>query len=165
MGPRLPGILRRVGPWAPALSWAMLISYASTDAFSASHTSVIILPALHWLFPFASAETLERTHFFIRKTAHFSEYFVFSLFLMRGMRGNDHGWKLGWAIWALAIAAGYSVLDEYHQSFVPSRGASPWDSLLDTAGAAAAQIVLWSWIRFYARHLIHGRDEKVTGDL
>jgi VanZ family protein len=148
------GVLRRLGPWVPALSWAILISIASTDAFSATHTSHIILPALHWLFPMASPEALERAHFFIRKTGHVSEYFLFSLFLMRGMRGNDHGWKLRWAIWALLIAAGYSALDEYHQSFVPSRGASPWDSLLDTTSAAVAQIVLWLWIRFHARHLI-----------
>jgi VanZ family protein len=143
----------------PALSWAILISYASTDAFSASHTSVFIIPALHWLFPFASAETLERVHFFIRKTAHFSEYFLFSLFLMRGVRGNDHGWKLRWAIWAVLIAAGYSALDEFHQSFVPSRGASPWDSLLDATGAAAAQVVLWLWIRSHARHMIDGQKK------
>jgi VanZ family protein len=46
------------------------------------------------------------------------------------------------------IATGYSALDEFHQSFVPSRTASPWDSLLDTAGAATAQFVLWLWFRF-----------------
>ena len=140
--------LRRLVPWIPAFLWAILISFASTDAFSASHSSRIILPLLHWLFPFANAETLEQMHFFIRKSAHFFEYFVFSIFLMRGMRGNDHGWKLRWAIWALAIAAGYSALDEFHQSFVPSRTSSPWDSLLDTTGAAAAQIALWLRIRW-----------------
>jgi VanZ family protein len=135
-----------------------LISFASTDAFSASHTSVIIIPALHWLFPFASAETLERAHFLIRKSAHLTEYFMFSLFLMRGVRGNDHGWKLRWAIWALLIATGYSALDEFHQSFVPSRTASPWDSLLDTVGATAAQVCLWLWIR------LHARRGEVAGD-
>ncbi len=36
-----------------------------------------------------------------------------------------------------------AALDEFHQSFVPSRTASPWDALLDTTGAAAAQIFLW----------------------
>jgi VanZ family protein len=144
------GFLRRLVPWVPALFWAILISYASTDAFSSSHTSVIIIPALHLLFPHAGAETLERMHFFIRKSAHFAEYFIFSLFLMRGVRGNDHGWKLRWAILALIIAAGYSALDEFHQSFVPSRTASPWDSLLDTTGAAAAQFLLWVWIRLRA---------------
>ena len=158
MGPAIQVLLRRLGPWVPALLWAILISYASTDAFSASHTSRFIIPVLHLLFPFASAETLERAHFVIRKTAHFSEYFIFSLFLMRGMRGRDHGWKLRWAIWAVVIAAAYSALDEYHQSFVPSRTASPWDSMIDTTGAVAAQVLLWLWIWSHARHLMEKRD-------
>jgi VanZ family protein len=127
--------------------WAVLISIASTDLFSESHTSRFIIPALHAVLPFASLETLGRVHFTIRKLAHFTEYFIFSLLLMRGMRGRNHGWKVQWAIWALVIAAGYSVLDEYHQLFVPSRTASPWDSLLDTTGAAAAQIALYLWVR------------------
>jgi VanZ family protein len=158
VGRALQGLFRRVGPWVPALLWATLISYASTDAFSAAHTSEFIIPALHWLFPFATVEALEHVHFLIRKSAHFSEYFIFSLFLMRGMRGSDHGWKLRWAIWAVAIAAGYSALDEYHQSFVPSRTASPWDSLIDTTGAVAAQVLLGLWIWFHARHLME-KDE------
>ena len=153
MGPALQRFLRRSGPWVPAFLWAIVISYASTDSFSANHTSVFIIPVLHWLFPSASPETLERLHILIRKTSHFSVYFIFSLLLMRGVRGSGQGWKLQWAIWAVVIATGYSALDEYHQSFVPSRGSSPWDSLIDTTGAAAAQILLWLWGRFHARHL------------
>jgi VanZ family protein len=135
-------------PWLPVVAWAILISWASTDAFSASHTSQFIIPALHWLFPHASADTLDRWHFFIRKTAHFTEYFVFSFLLLRAIRGEHRGWQIRWAIAALAIAAGYSALDEFHQSVVPSRTASPWDSLLDTTGAATAQVLLWLWFRF-----------------
>ena len=139
----------RLRPWVPAIVWAIIISWASTDMFSASHTSVIVIPLLRALFPHASLETIERLHFFIRKLGHFTEYFLFSLFLFRGARGRNDGWQLRWAIWALAIAAGYSALDEFHQSFVPSRTASPWDSLLDTTDAAAGQIVLgfWHWLR------------------
>ena len=84
-------------------------------------------------------------HFAIRKSAHLTEYFIFSLFFCTALRGKERGWTLRWAIWAIAIAAGYAALDEFHQSFVPSRTASPWDSLLDTVGASAAQIVLWLW--------------------
>jgi VanZ family protein len=159
VGPALQGFVRRFGPWIPALLWAILISYASTDAFSNSHTATYIIPLLHWLFPSASNETLDRMEFFIRKSAHFTEYFIFSLLLMRGMRGHDHGWKIRWAIWAIVIAAGYSALDEFHQSFVPSRTASPWDSLLDTTGATVAQVVLWLWIWLRAR-----QGQRVTGD-
>jgi VanZ family protein len=137
--------------WLPAIVWAGMISWASTDAFSGNHTSLFVLPALHWLFPHASAETLDRLHFFIRKAAHFTEYSVLSFLLLRALRGAQRGWRLRWAIEALVIAAGYSVLDEFHQSFVPSRSASPWDSLLDTSGAATAQMVLWLWFWFSAR--------------
>ena len=134
--------------WLPVVAWAILISWASTDAFSTSHTSLIIIPALHWLFPHAGADTLDRLHFLVRETAHFAEYFVFSFLLLRAIRGEHRGWQIRWAIAALAIAAGYSALDEFHQSIVPSRTASPWDSLLDTTGAATAQVLLWLWFRF-----------------
>ena len=134
--------------WLPVVAWATLISWASTDAFSTSHTSRFIIPALHWLIPHASADTLDRLYFFIRKIAHFAEYFVFSFLLLRAIRGEHRGWQIRWAIAALAIAAGYSALDEFHQSIVPSRTASPWDSLLDTTGAATAQVLLWLWFRF-----------------
>ncbi len=144
------GLARRLWPWLPAIAWAIVISSASTEAFASGHTSRIIIPLLQWLFPAASSETLDLLHGFIRKSAHFMEYFLFSIFLLRGMRGERRGWRLRWAIAALAIAAGYSVLDETHQIFVPGRQASPWDSLLDTIGAATAQVTLWLWFRFRA---------------
>ena len=152
----------RLAPWLPAIAWAILITSASTDLFSASHTSRYILPALHWLFPHASAETLEWLHSFIRKSAHLTEYFVFGFLLLRAVRGEHRGWRIRWAIIALAIAAGYSALDEFHQSFVPSRTASPWDSLLDTSGAAIAQALVWLWFRFCARKPV---DIKEVVDL
>jgi VanZ family protein len=129
--------------WLPAIAWACLISVLSTDVFSSEHTSAIIIPALHWMFPHAGPGALGLMHAFIRKMAHLTEYFIFSIFLLHVLRGTDRGWKLRWAIWAVVIAAGYASLDEFHQVFVPSRHASPWDALLDTTGAAAAQIVVW----------------------
>ena len=147
---------RRIWRWLPAIAWAVVISAASTDAFSSRHTSQYILPALHWLIPQASAETLERLHFLIRKAAHLTEYFVFSVLLLRAIRGENKGWQIRWAIAALAIAAVYSGFDEFHQSFVPSRTASPRDSLLDTTGAATAQVLMWLWFRFRARKSIGG---------
>jgi VanZ family protein len=133
----------RVKLWLPAIAWACLISILSTDVFSNEHTSRFIVPALHFLFPGASSATLKLLHVIIRKSAHLTEYFIFSIFLIRALRGKHGGWALRWAVWAIAIAAGYAALDEFHQLFVASRTASPWDSLLDTAGASTAQIFLW----------------------
>jgi VanZ family protein len=134
--------------WLPVLAWAALISILSTDMFSSEHTSHFILPVLHWIFRGASNGTLEILHHIIRKCAHLVEYFLLGLLLYRALRGRDHGWQLKWAIWAAAIAAAYASFDEFHQVFVPSRTASPWDALLDTVGACAAQVATWrTWRR------------------
>jgi VanZ family protein len=138
-------LLPQAKNWLQAIAWACLISILSTDEFSSQHTSRFILPVLHWLFPRASADTLDLMHLIIRKMAHLTEYFIFSIFLFHGLRGKDRGWQLRWAIWAVVLAGGYAALDEFHQVFVPSRHASPWDALIDTTGAAAGQIALWLW--------------------
>ena len=135
----------QVKNWLQPIAWACVISILSTDEFSSQHTSRFILPVLRWLFPRASADTLDLMHLIIRKMAHLAEYFIFSMFLFHGLRGKRRGWQLRWAIWAVVLAGGYAALDEFHQVFVPSRHPSPWDALIDTAGAAAGQVFQWLW--------------------
>jgi len=127
--------------WWPAIVWAACIFSFSTSAFTSEHTSRFIVPLLHWLFPSWSAETLDTAHFFIRKSGHVTEYFIFSLLILRGIRHGRKGTKLGWALAAVGVVAGYAALDEFHQSFVPGRTAAFSDVLIDTAGGIAAQVV------------------------
>ena len=62
-----------------------------------------------------------------------------------------------WALWArgvrwrhpavaAAIAVGYAITDEWHQSFVLGRSASPVDVAIDAAGVALAWLA-WRWWR------------------
>jgi VanZ family protein len=67
------------------------------------------------------------------------------------MRGSSRGWRWTWALTAWLIAAAYSCLDEFHQSFVASRTASPWDSLLDSTGALLALLALYLIYRRFPR--------------
>jgi len=146
--PLVPAWLRS---WWPALLWAAVIFTLSTDTFSAAHTGSIIEPVLRWIFRSLSRHRIREIHYFIRKTAHFTEYFVFYLLLFRGARGDRKGWRWTWALVALSIAAGYSALDEIHQAFVVSRTASPWDSFLDSIGASVAFVLVFLFYRLRAR--------------
>jgi VanZ family protein len=146
----LPAWLRA---WWPALLWAAIIFTMSTDTFSARHTASFFEHIIRWFEPSMTAHQFEVIHHYIRKTAHFTEYFVFSLLLYRGVRGSRVGWRWTWGLTALFIAFGYSALDEIHQAFVTSRQASPYDSLLDSVGAFVAFVVIWLWFRFHGRKL------------
>jgi VanZ family protein len=145
----IPGWLRA---WWPAILWSVVIFFASTDTFSATHTGWILRPIFQWLFPNITEDQFDFLHYLTRKSAHLTEYFVFYLLLFRGMRGDRKGWYWTWAFGAWFIAAAYSALDEIHQSFVASRTASPWDSLLDSTGALLAFIVGYLFFRFFRRN-------------
>src|SRR5215470_1770654 len=128
--------------WWPALVWAGVIFTLSTDTFSAQHTASFFDPIFKWLMPSLKRRDLIHLNHFLRKCAHFTEYFVFYVFLFRGFRAGQRGWRWTWALAALGVAAGYAALDEVHQAFVASRTASPLDSLLDSTGAFAAAAVI-----------------------
>ena len=127
--------------WWPALAWAVVISLFSTGTFTADNTGRIIIPMLHWLFPSLPPQTLALLHHIIRKCAHFTEYFILSLLILRAIRAGRHGTKLAWAVLAIVLVAGYASLDEFHQRFVPGRTPAVTDVLIDTTGGATAQAI------------------------
>jgi VanZ family protein len=144
--------------WWPALLWAVVISTFSTGAFTSDNTSRIIIPVLRWLLPHASAATLFHLHYLIRKCAHFTEYFILSLLILRAIRAGRHSARLAWALTAIVIVFGYAALDEFHQSFVPGRTAAVTDVLLDTTGGIAAQAV--AALVFLLGHVRQKRKEE-----
>ncbi|HEY2120397.1 MAG TPA: VanZ family protein [Candidatus Acidoferrum sp.] len=126
---------------------AVLISSFSTHYFSSQHTSRIITPILHWLFPRATTHSIHLMHVAIRKLAHVTEFAIFSVTVFHGIRGRLTGWRLSWALGTLAIAVTYAGLDEWHQSFVPLRESTVRDVLLDAFGALLAQSLVWIYSR------------------
>lgn len=108
--------------------------FGSTDLMSAEHTSRFITPFLRWLKPDISPVAIAQVHLFVRKAAHLVEYAILAGLLFRAL----HGWANGF--WRRAGIAFLPVMvfaaaDEYHQSFIPSRTASPVDVLVDYCGA------------------------------
>jgi VanZ family protein len=68
--------------------------------------------------------------------AHFAEYAVLTLLLLRALDTHDVSWRRAVRI-ALALAFAYAVADEFHQSFVPNRHPSATDLVVDTLGIGA----------------------------
>src|SRR6185295_11833443 len=126
---------QRLSRYLPLALWMAFISIASTGEFSGENTSRIIRPLVLWLFPDISEASLQLVHFSVRKAAHFIEYAVLGLLAGRAFSRSSHS-LLGrrWVFVGLALIVVYALLDEYHQSFVPSRTASIYDSLIDSAG-------------------------------
>jgi VanZ family protein len=123
------------------------VLFASSPSFSASNTSRIIRPLLLWLFPDISEGSLDYAHFLIRKAAHFSEYALLALLAARAFR-TSHKERLRrlWWLAAFALVACVALADEYHQSFLPSRTGTIYDSLLDMTGGAAALACAGLWL-------------------
>jgi VanZ family protein len=134
--------------WLPTILWAGFIFLMSTSEFSSARTLNFIYPVLFWLLPFSSHGTLMLLHELIRKSAHVTEYFVFSLLLLHGIRAGRKEWRLRWALIALGIAALYASSDEFHQLFVPGRHGSLWDVMIDVTGASLAQVAFYLFARW-----------------
>lgn len=135
-------MLLALGRWIPALAWMSLIFMGSSDVLAANHTSRFVEPFLRWLFTGISQERIEDLHFLIRKGGHVTEYALLALLFwwaLRPLAVERH--RVLW--WAFTLATLYAASDEFHQSFVPSRGASFHDVVIDGCGAAAAMGALW----------------------
>lgn len=74
-------------------------------------------------------------HLFIRKAAHFIVYLILGFLTTRALYISHIPFKKRIFL-ALLISFLYASSDEIHQAFVPNRGPSFWDVLLDTLGAS-----------------------------
>jgi VanZ family protein len=141
-------LARRLGRWVPLIGWMLFISIASSNEFSAANTSLIIGPLVLWLSPNTSPETLNIVHVCVRKLAHLTEYAILGILAARALRTSTRQIvRTWWFQISLCLVIVYALLDEYHQSFVPSRTSSIFDSMIDAIGGLAALLV----IRFRTR--------------
>lgn len=124
---------------AAAALWTLLILATSNDVFSGAHTGSLLATLFaHRLSP----EALASLNVVFRKSAHLAGYGILGALWFRALRGERTGWSLRWAIGAVAIAAAVAGIDEWHQSFVPSRGGSAYDVMLDAVGALMANVII-----------------------
>jgi len=142
-----PSLLRA---WLPAAVWVCLIAFETTDFFSSGNTGSMLYSLWKHLFGNVDLHFFIVFHHYLRKTGHVVGYGMLSLLLLRGWRATFgqipalllRATLLAW-LGTLSVAA----LDEWHQSFIPSRTGTVWDVLLDSIAGVAFLVIAYWWLR------------------
>ena len=105
------------------------------------------------------------SQFYIRKTAHFTEYFLLAVSVafplyVYGVRG------LWLVLYAGGFCVAYACLDEYHQSFVAGRSPQKRDVFIDSCGVLlgviTTRIVGWTGRMTIFRPLSNRKKKKTV---
>jgi VanZ family protein len=137
--------------WLWVVLWLGVIAIESTNLASAANTSRFLYPILHFLFG-VDPVRFPTWHFFLRKGGHVFGYGMLSWLLFRALRvtalsSRDPDWSMAWSLLAIAGTAFVASMDEWHQSFLPSRTGTVHDVLLDTTAALVIQILVFLLLR------------------
>jgi VanZ family protein len=139
--------------WTALVLWLIVIAIESTTYLSSKHTSRVLYPLLHFLFGIDEAG-FEPYHVFIRKSGHVFGYGLLSILLFRAWRetlpsSTRAQWMFRWANIAVLGTCLVASLDEWHQSFLPTRTGTVRDVILDTCAGIAAQLALFLYYRWW----------------
>lgn len=126
---RQDGIVQAFWYWLPAVLYAGVIFYLSSQSHPEEHLPSFLLKDIS------------------DKVLHAVEYAVLGGLCYRAFRWSVNGQAASYALlFAIVTASLYGMTDEVHQSFVPFRESSWLDWLADTAGAAVGALS-WKSIR------------------
>ena len=139
--------------WIAAILWLIVIAIESSAYLSAHNTSRFLYPVLHFFLRLNHAE-FEHWHFYIRKGGHVFGYGLLCILLFRAWREtlprlSTAKWTFRWAGLAILGTALVASLDEWHQSYIPSRTGTIRDVFLDSSAALAAMVLVWCWDRWF----------------
>ncbi len=138
-----PKLLRA---WWPATIWIGLISFESTDYMSAQNTGSLLYDLLTRLFGPINLYDFLYWHHYLRKAGHVVGYGMLGLLLLRAFRmtfANRPEWIKLLPVFAWLGTALVATMDEWHQSYIPSRTGSVSDVLLDSAAGLLALVLAY----------------------
>lgn len=115
--------MKKIKYWLPAVVWASLIFYMSSR-------SSIKTVDVYW------------QDFLLKKIAHFTEYFIFSVLIYRALSNTTNFSKKKSLVLSFIITVVYAASDEFHQSFIPGREPQIRDVAIDSIGSISALLCL-----------------------
>ena len=137
-----------IAAWWPVALMVAAIALESTEWFGADNTNGPLRVVWQAIFGHVTDPRWEVIHHTIRKTGHFVGYGLLGLSLLRAWRMSvPRATFFTDLALAMAGTALIASSDEFHQSFLPNRTASPWDVLLDCTGAFVLQMLFFAILR------------------
>ena len=133
-----------VGYWLPPLSWMALIWSVSSDVGSPDRSAGLFAWVASVLVPWVTPAQIALVHLVVRKFGHVVEYAILAALWFRTLYAGRRLPSASSALTALAISVSWAIVDEVHQSFVPSRNASSLDVILDSTGATLVLLILFT---------------------
>lgn len=131
------------------LTMAVIFGFSGQSAADSSVLSggitAKILPWVQYAFPDV---TVDELHYFLRKLAHFTVYFVLGCSLTANFSIQD---RVPPVLCAIAAGGLFAASDEFHQLFSEGRAGRIEDVFLDTCGVAAGSVVLFGLSRVYIK--------------
>jgi VanZ family protein len=138
--------------WTVTAAWAAQIFAFSTATFGGVFTTWLLTQSLALFHLTVSHHTFILLHHLMRKSAHVTEYGLFSMLLYLSLvKQPQVEWRKWMALWSVAIAGIYSLTDEFHQRLVPGRGPSLRDCGIDTLGACLGMLLVYVAYRLSTR--------------
>lgn len=139
-------------PWLAAGLWIGLIAFESTNWLSSEHTGSFLYFWVVRLLGPVNPITFEAYHHLLRKTGHVFGYAMLGFLLFRAWRAtlprlDLRRWSFQSAALAWVMTALVASLDEWHQSYLPSRTGTIWDVCLDSTAAVGMLVLLWVVLR------------------
>jgi VanZ family protein len=137
-----------VRAWWPAAVWAGIICFESTDYLSSENTGSILYSVLTRIFGPINLYDFLIWHGYTRKAGHVVGYGILCLLLLRGWRATlDRSSAILAALFAWLGTVTLASLDEWHQTFIPSRTGTIRDVILDSAAGLVFLLVAQVWLR------------------
>lgn len=157
--------------WMPVLLGLAVIAGESTKTMGAHTTDGWLLSVINVFHSATYSPAIEFINQTIRKTGHFFGYGMLGVIFARAWYPMLHR-RMTAANWVqvrrYAAAAGVASVfliasaDEFHQSFLPGRGASFHDVCIDTTGAILLNLLYFYFKARQRRHMVGIRmDERM----
>jgi VanZ family protein len=145
-----PEKLDRLRVWLPVILAGLLVCLAGTDQLSWANTAGLTRPFFEWLYPEGSTWDITVLTWEVRKLAHVALYGFVAILIVRVLVVEARLKAVKASLATLVIVLLAAIIDETHQSMIPTRSGSMAGVVLDLVGAGGGLLYYW-WMKWVMR--------------